>query len=326
MPETMQALRILGPGQAVWRETPVAACPPDEVLVRVEAVTTCPHWDLHILAGEPMFPGTTIDYPYPVGQPGHEMAGTVVEVGAEVAEFRVGDRVVAWKDPGKVRPGCYAQFVPFAPRHLLKLPVELSAAQAASLELAMCVQVSFNQLNRLGAVQDRRVVIGGLGPAGLIAVQLARLHGAREVLALDPLTSRRRLADALGADLVLDPGDSRVEAMMRENRLWDSGIDCTGLAPVVQHLMGLCRNFVHVFGVLREPVAFGLDEYRKGLALIGYASHTRAAARQALDYLRAGKLDLTPLATHTLPMREYLRGVDLLREKEAVKVRFLPWA
>ena len=88
--------------------------------------------------------------------------------------------------------------------------------------------------------------------------------------------------------------------------------------------MDLCSRFVHVFGVLRDPVQFGLPGYRKGLALIGYDRHTREAAETALSLVEIGHLDLKPLATHQLPLADYLEGIDLLRSKQAVKIQFLP--
>lgn len=325
MPAMMHAVQINGPGQANWIETPLPAVAASEVLVKVEAVTTCPQWDLHLLAGEPMFPGGTLAYPLPAGQPGHEMAGEIAAVGPQATTFQLGDKVAAWCDPGKIRGGCYAQFVSFAETHLLPLPPGLSARQAASLELAMCVQVSFNQLNACGAIADQRVVISGAGPAGLIAVQMARIYGAREILALEPLAARRQLAIAAGADAALEPEAVQDHPAADQSAGWNTGVDCTGLAPSVRALLSLCQDYVHVFGVLRQEVAFGFSEWRKGLALIGYGNHSRAAAEQALAWMLSGRLDLSLLSTHTLPLREYLRGIALLRAREAVKIRYLPW-
>jgi threonine dehydrogenase-like Zn-dependent dehydrogenase len=78
--------------------------------------------------------------------------------------------------------------------------------------------------------------------------------------------------------------------------------------------------------VLREPVAFGFDHWRRGLMLVGYSKHNRAAAEQALDLIVRGQLKLAPLSTHTLPLNRYHEGVELLRTKQAIKIRFLPWA
>src|SRR5215467_10075341 len=83
---------------------------PGEVILKVEAVTTCPQWDLHLRHNEPMFVGHQFHYPYTPGQPGHEATGTIAAVGEGVTDVRVGDRVSAWRDQGPGRPGCYAQY------------------------------------------------------------------------------------------------------------------------------------------------------------------------------------------------------------------------
>src|SRR5687767_8410107 len=102
------------------------------------------------------------------------MTGEVVALGPGVNEVAIGDRVAAWRDAGARRQGCYAQYVPCLAENLLKIPPNLAPEEIASLELAMCVQVSFNQLAKLAAVHGKRFGICGLGPAGLIALQMAR--------------------------------------------------------------------------------------------------------------------------------------------------------
>ena len=92
---TMKLLQIDAPGQAVWRDVPRPEPGPGEVLVQVSGVTTCPQWDLHIFGGEPMFADRPLAYPYVPGEPGHEFAGDVADVGRLVTDVRVGDRVTA---------------------------------------------------------------------------------------------------------------------------------------------------------------------------------------------------------------------------------------
>lgn len=295
----------------------------DEVLVRVDAITTCPHWDIHLMAGEPMFPGGTLEYPYTPGQPGHEMTGTVEILGTDVEEFAIGDRVAAWRDRGAAAIGCYARYVAFAADSLLKVPDHLNPLAVASLELAMCVQVSFDQLAGLGGIEGKRFAVGGLGPAGLIAVQMARAYGAGEVVGVDLLPQRRDLARQLGADQVVTPDD--IPPGRFEPTSFAVGLDCTGLAPAVQFLMDRTLETVALFGVLRDQVAFGFDHWRRGLTLAGYPGHNQQAAERALALIADGQLQLEPLATHTLPLSRYAEGVELLRRKEAVKIGFLPW-
>lgn len=328
----MMTLQIMEPGKVEWRAAPIPKPQAGQILVLIEAISTCPHWDLHLMSGEPMFPGRPLPYPYQPGQPGHEAVGVVVALGEGVTGPAVGTRVAAWRDQGHDRPGCYAQYNIFEAAHLLPVPEEMPATALASLELAMCVQVSFDQLSHYGALSGQRVGISGLGPAGLIAVQMARAYGAVEVVAIDPIAERRALALELGADRALSPEELRAispdpsdTAALRTQKPLDAAVDCTGLAAAVASLLTATRKAVALFGVLRDPVGFGFGEWATGVALLGYAGHSREAAERALALVVDGRLRLEPLITHQLPLRRYVEGVELLRRKEAIKVAFLPW-
>jgi threonine dehydrogenase-like Zn-dependent dehydrogenase len=326
VPATMKILQIEAPGHAAWKDAPVPEPGPGEVLVRVLGVATCPHWDLHIFGGQPMFPGMKLVYPYLPGAPGHEAAGEVVALGAGVSRLRVGARVAAWRDTGKPRPGFYAQFNAFHEDDLLELPATLELAAAASLELAMCVEVSFQQLAALGGIAGRRIGLSGLGPAGLVAVQLARAHGAAEVIGIDPLPERRALAEKLGAHRTLAPDPAAWPASRTEGAL-DDAIDLTGVPASIEFLMDRTRRCVALFGVLREEVRFASRHlFGPGLILMGYGDHNRAAAETARSFILDGRLRLAPLITDTLPFTRYAEGVARLRRKEAIKILFDPWA
>ena len=102
-------------------------------------------------------------------------------------------------------------------------------------------------------------------------------------------------------------------------------MDCTGLPASIQPLMDSTRTAVSVFGVLREDVRFGWSHWA-GLRLLGAAAHNREAAEAALEHVLAGRLDLRPLVTCQLPLAQYAEGVDMLRQKKALKICYLPWA
>jgi threonine dehydrogenase-like Zn-dependent dehydrogenase len=326
MNPTMKALQIEAPGRAVWKDAPMPRPAAGEALVKVLGVTTCPHWDMHMLGGQPMFDGMRLDYPLPPGMPGHEVMGEVVAVGRGVTTLRPGDRIAAWQGTADPRPGFYAQYNAFPEKSLLRIPAGLTARQVASLELAMCVEVSFRQLAQLGGIKGRRIGIAGLGPAGLVAVQLAKAHGASEVVGIDLVASRRRLARKLGADRACAPDAKAWPADRNGARTLDDAVDCTGLPPSIRFLMDRTRRCVTIFGVLREEVAFSPRHWGPGLLLMGYGDHTRAAGETALKFIRQGKLDLTALVTKTLPFTRYAEGVELLKTKKAVKILFDPWA
>ena len=90
--------------------------------------------------------------------------------------------------------------------------------------------------------------------------------------------------------------------------------------------MKACKRAVAIFGVLREPVAFGPAQWYGGFSLIGYGEHNLGAAERALQAILDGTLDLSPLITHQLPLSKYGEGVALLQSMEAIKVLFDPSA
>lgn len=321
----MRAIQYISKGRPEIVDIPIPEPGARQVRVKVMGVATCPHWDLHIMDGVSMIPGGVVEYPYLPGQPGHEAMGEVESVGSGELPFRVGDRVAFWQDQAGAPQGCYAQYVVADVDNLIGIPDTLEPEEIASLELAMCVQVSFDQIANVAPIEGKRFAVNGLGPAGLVAIQLAKANGAAEVVAFDPVKSRRELAMRLGADRALDPTD---EASFPHDRFSaeaiDLAIDCTGLKGAVEYLMHRTRDAVGLFGVLREAVEFGFMHWCRGLHLIGYGNHNRGAAEAALAHIVAGKLDLRPLMTETLPLERYADGVELLRGQKAIKVCFIP--
>jgi threonine dehydrogenase-like Zn-dependent dehydrogenase len=321
----MRILQFEAPHQAAWKEVDMPALAPDEVLVKILGVATCPQWDLHMMEGRPMFPGASLDFPLLPGLPGHEAMGEVVSVGTDVRSFSPGVHVAAWRDPGNRRMGCYAQYAALRAEDLIEVNKSLRAEEIASLELAMCVQGSFDRLLQCGSIEGKRLAISGLGPSGLVAMQLARAYGAKTVIALDPLAQRRRLAIELGADEVWDPEKYRWPTGRTHPDAFDSSLDTTGLPVSIEALMGSTRESVAIFGVLRENVRFGPEQWWGGFALLGYGTHTRAAAGEAYSLILEGKLKLAPLISGRLPFTQYAEGVERLRRREAIKILFDPW-
>ena len=325
LPARMYTLEIEAPHRAAWKEFDVPSPAPDEVLVKILGIATCPQWDLHMMEGRPMFPGASLEYPLVPGHPGHEAMGEVVSVGADVRAFSPGMHVAAWRDPGNRRMGCYAQYAALRSEDLIEVDKSLHAEEIASLELAMCVQGSINRLLSCGSIEGKKLAIGGLGPSGLVALQIARALGAGRVIGFDPLPRRRQLALELGADEAWDPGEFRWPTERTHPDAFDSSLDTTGLPVSIEALMGATRECVAIFGVLRDYVRFGPEQWWGGFALLGYGTHTRRAAEEAYELILEGRLKLAPLISGRLPFTQYAEGVERLRRKDAVKILFDPW-
>ena len=325
----MKILQIGAHPEFAILDVPVPEPGPGEVLLRVEAVTTCPQWDLHLRHNEPMFLGHQFHYPYTLGQPGHEATGTIAALGEGVTGLNVGQRVSAWRDAGHGRPGCYAQFVALNAESVIPVPADLPYAATASVELAMCVGATFLVLREMNVLAGQKVGITGLGPAGLIAAQMARAEQATSVVGFDLSEERCRYAVACGlVDAAYDPRSAPEDlypARPKPAALY-CGIDCVGAKRSVEWLMDHVHNTVALFGVQREDYTFSPRHYHPMLRLCGYPGHSRGAAEYAVGLITAGKLDLTPLVTHTLPLERYNEGIDLLENQQAIKICFTPWS
>ena len=321
----MKILQVGNGRDFTLQEVPTPTPGSGEILLRVDAVTTCPQWDLHLRHNEPMFVGHQFHYPYTPGQPGHEATGVVAALGEGVTNLNIGDRVSAWRDVGHQVPGCYAQYVVHKADNVIKVPSHLPPHATASVELAMCVGATFLMLREMNALKGRRIGIMGLGPAGLIAAQMAQAEGAVEVIGFDLTPNRRDHALTLGIKATYDPQTvSDTEAPTRHaTGALDGIVDCVGAKTSVEWAMDHAREWVALFGVQREEYTFSLRHYT--LRLLGYPGHSRAAAEYAVSLMAQGKLDLTPLVTHQLPLERYAEGIDLLERQEAIKICFTPW-
>jgi threonine dehydrogenase-like Zn-dependent dehydrogenase len=324
----MKILQVTSPQTFQVLDVPTPQPQAGEVLMKVQAVTTCPQWDLHLRHNEPMFIGHQFQYPYAPGQPGHEATGEITALGEGVTSFAVGDRVSTWRDPGHQSPGCYAQYVVRSVADVICVPQHLKPEATAPLELAMCVGATFVMLRPMDVLRGKCIGVMGLGPAGLIAAQMVRAEGAARIIGFD--LSRQRCEMALSQGLVDEAHDTRTDlstlfpARPARTAL-DSGIDCVGAKASVEFMMDHVHDVVALFGVQREDYTFSVRHYSPGVRLCGYPGHSRAAAEYAVSLIEAGRLHLEPLVTHSFPLEKYGEAIDLLEQQQAIKVCFWPW-
>jgi propanol-preferring alcohol dehydrogenase len=208
----MKAVRLVEIGRALQlQELPIPAVGAKDVLVRIKAAGIC-HSDVHYRAGTS-----------PVGRLpqtlGHEIAGIVEDVGSEVTNVAIGDRVCLHylltcgqcyycrtgneqfcsegKMLGKHCDGGYAEFISVPERNAVSLPDVVSFEQGAAL---MCSSsTSFHALRKARLQPGETVAIFGAGGLGMSAIQLARAFGALAVYAIDINEAKLGLAQVYGA-------------------------------------------------------------------------------------------------------------------------------
>jgi len=200
-------------GLLKWATDERAAPGPGEIEIEVRATGLNFRdvmWNLGLLPEEALedgFAGPTL---------GMECSGVVIAVGADVGDFAVADRVIAFAS------GAFASHVVVPARAAIRLTREMSFEAAATLPVAfLTAYYSLVHLGRLGA-GETVLVHGGAGAVGLAALQIAKHRGAK-VIATAGNEDKRALLRNLGADLVLD---SRGLAFADEVLKWtESGVD-----------------------------------------------------------------------------------------------------
>jgi len=307
----MKALVYRGPGLIEIDEIDDPIPADDEVLLSVDAAGVC-GTDRHIVAGELGVAAGVV--------PGHEIAGTITDLGAAVTGWSPGDRVASFgqvscgvclpcrsgqpnrcRRPavlGMARQGGFAERVALPTSCLIPLPDSIPDAIGAIASDA--IATPFHALTTVGRLQvGETVVIIGAGGLGLHAVQLARLGGAARVVAVDPAAAARDAALDAGADAVLDPSadEQPDRALRRLARGATLVLECVGRTETVE--LGLAtlapggRLVVVGVGTGRPtlpPLAMFIGSE---LSVHGSFGSTPAEIETVLGLIAAGRIDVS---------------------------------
>jgi NADPH2:quinone reductase len=305
------------PESLVVAEVPSAPLSPGEVRIRVHAAGIN-FADTLMIAGryqvKPAFPFT----------PGIEAAGEVVELGAEVAGLRLGERVMATTRSG----GAYAEELVADARAVVPIPEEMDFATAAGFPIAYgTAHFALTHRGRL-APGETLLVLGAAGGVGLAAVEIGKALGARVIAAAgardkldiaaahgaDELIDYRResirdrvraLTGGAGADVVFDPvgGDAFDEALHAVN--WEARMLVIGFAS--GRIQAVPANLVLVKNISVIGVVFGAQAARDPLRI-------GAELAELLDWWRQGRLK--PLVGRIFPLAEAGRAMRALLSRD----------
>ena len=333
----MKAAQIDQPGHASVISAPEPVVGADDVLIKVRAAGIC-GTDLHIFKGE-------YEAVYPL-IPGHEFSGEVVAVGANVRNFKVGDRVTA--DPnipcnrcsscqrnepnqckhlqaiGVTRSGGFAEYV-VAPEGNVFAIGDLSYSAAALIEPLACVVWG---IKRVDVQAGDSALVFGAGPMGVLVAQALKQAGAARVVVTDVVPWRLELAERLGATETV-VADAKQAALLKslEPDGYDIVADATGIPGVLEGTFAYAkaRGKVWVFGVtpMGTYVKFPAYEvFRRDLQIIGSFAVNRTFP-QAITLIQSGAIQVEPLISHQLPLNDFVRGMELAeKDPKRVKVHF----
>ena len=320
---------------------------PADAIVRIAASGVCGS-DLHIYHGRVKIePGFTI---------GHEYVGTVIAVGAAVADVAVGDRVL-----GCFQTACGRCFfcrrgwfhkcehsrtfghgatlgsllgtqaeqalIPNADLVLRKVPEDMS--DDVALFAGDVMGTGYHAVVDAGLRPGEVAAVLGLGPVGLCAVQAALAVGAAEVIAVDSVPERLAMAQSFGARAVhLSEGDPRAAAReVTDGRGVDVCIDAVGDPRALDLALRLTRQLgtVQAVGVYAErcEVHMGLV-WIKALRLCSGHANVIGHVDSVLAMMSSGRLDPAPLVSNHMPLEDAPEAYSLYDRREALKIVLRP--
>ncbi len=305
----MQAAVLNGPGkfEIVQQEKPVPNA--NQILVKVDICGICTS-EIDMWLGK----NPSLEYPLFIG---HEVAGTIAEIGAEVTELNVGDPVAVWSD-GKG----YAEYLVSDPVFAYKLMPDTVLIQALGEPIACSV----NGVRKLSPKFNDNVAIVGCGFMGLIMLQLFKIRGVGDVIAIDLREDILKLAHDLGADHIINPTNNDVVTFVKE-LTGGKGVDIGVEAGGSQATLDLTTQLVRMEGKL-EVFGYHQGSHRKvdwgfwnWMAFQIVNGHTRSpeiyieGMKIGLELLERKKLNMAQLVTHNVPISEINDGFKLASEK-----------
>jgi 2-desacetyl-2-hydroxyethyl bacteriochlorophyllide A dehydrogenase len=333
----MKAVVVEGPNVVSYREVQAPTVGPHDVLVQSREAGLC-RTDIEMMTGVFTDPRWVR---FPV-IPGHEWAGTVVEVGADVESAQVGDRVVCegfvvchrcrrcrsgetqWCERiealGFTRPGGYAELVAVPERIVHRLPEHVSFDAGVLVEPASVV---LRGIEKARPEPGEAVGVIGVGTLGALAISLLALHSPSRIVAFGVRDEELQLAQRLGATDVLLASDGT-----SESEELDLVVETAGSAVAVELATQLCRpgGRAVLLGIAGEGRTLTLPSdllVGKDMALIGSIAYPASTWSRVVGLLADGVLNLDPVVTHRFPISEFADAVRLMDDRRGIVAKIV---
>lgn len=346
----MEALAFYGIGDLRYEEKNKPKLEKeDEVIIKVKYAGICGSDLSRYKKLGPLSPGNIF---------GHECSGIVEEIGNEVTNVHIGDRVAvcpqlkcgeceACKSGyfaacpnllviGAKEPGCFASYTKVPAENLLKLPDNVTLEEAALIEPSSVV---LHGLFQTKLQPGKTVAVFGCGTIGLLTCQWAKLFGAERVVAIDLDLAKLKLAKELGADEVIKPEESTSTYSKLMELTNDDGvnlaIEAAGSIQTSEEVLAAPKKGGEVLflGIPYSDITLKRFYFeriiRQELTVRGSwnavsAPYPGREFRTTLQFLREEKLRTKPMISHYLALKEGPRIFQEITDgkTKAMKVLF----
>jgi len=340
----MKAAFCYSPKKILIDEIPKPEIDKDEILVKVIACGICGSDIKKIFDKNTKKPIVL----------GHEVAGDVVEIGSNIKNCKIGDRVVVTHHvpcfncqyckhenysmcrqfkSTNIYPAGFSQYIRVPKENVLagtlKINKNISYEEASFSEPLACCLYSLKKINLL---QKDSVVIVGLGTMGLLFNQLIKMNKTIS-LGIDIDENRIDSAKKFGFDLIFNPAKENVVEKIKDFT-HGVGADLVILTVVNKEILNQCIDYIRDGGKIiifagtdnKEAMDININTlYRREISIIGSYSSSPKDLSQALELISGGDIDVRSLITHRLPLEEIEKAVELIINRKAYKVIIHPW-
>ena len=309
------------------KDVPIPVPRHGEVRIKVGAAGVCLS-DVHFLDGT-LSPGYLIGDEVTLG---HEVAGTIDQLGEGVHTYQVGDRVLVIAGERNEKnqittlgfdyDGGYAEYVVTKAALLVKIPDNLPIEEAAIIPDA--VSTPWAAISSTAKMQKgESAAVFGVGGLGIHAVQLLKLIGASKIIAIDPRAEARQKALEIGADFAFDPSDDE----LKKHRGLNAAFDFAGVTPVRKQALSLLgeQGRLVIVGIANEPITIPNDmafTYMR-TQILGHYGSEPIHTKELVEFVKEGKLTLSKSVSEVLPLDQAALALEKLEKKIGNPIRLV---
>ncbi|MEJ2251258.1 MAG: alcohol dehydrogenase catalytic domain-containing protein [Candidatus Lokiarchaeota archaeon] len=317
----------------------------DQIKIKVEACGIC-GTDLKILEGKHPANDNIIL--------GHEFVGTIIEIGANIKDLKIGDKVVV--DPnekcgwcincrrgrghlceylvegttfGIFQNGGFSEFCVIPRSAAYKLPTDIDLVVAALVEPLSC---AIHCHNIADVKESDNVVVIGAGPMGLIILSILREHPIKRLISIEPNGWRKDKALEFGADYAIDPFQSNVKDLINQytNGIGaDVIIDAVGIKDTFEMAQTFWAPGARLICFGQDSQAIGAikpnDLVRYQRKIMGSYISTPEDFLDAIEFISNDIINAKNLISHQIPLRKLLSdGFPIMQKGKSIKIIVIP--